>query len=138
MMMIYVFTNLTDLVWDGHGTLLLGHTIDWTTVSHYRSLLSLHHSEVALALQNLTALVAGGLGCYVAHVLHLDLVKDQLMFTVTQVLDLHSTIACIHWLSIDEEVDWCCGILHLDIEDDLFSFNTLLEVTHSLLEGIVV
>merc|ERR1719422_2090393 len=96
------------LVWDGHGTLLLGHPIDGATVAHDWSFR------------------------------HLDFVKNKLVLSITKILYFNSSITGVNRFSIDEEVNRRTRILDLNIENDFFSFNALFEVSHSLLEGIVI
>merc|ERR1719443_899863 len=73
-----------------------------------------------------------------ASISHLGLVDNQLVFSITKVLDFNSSIRSIHRLSIDKEVNWSIWILDLNIKDYLLSLDALLEVSHSLLESIVM
>ena len=78
----------------------------------------------------------GRLDLDVAHVLHLDVVEDELVLALAHVDILTPLIALANLAPIDVEVHWRPWILHLNIEHVLFSLNNIHKLLHSLDEAI--
>ena len=68
----------------------------------------------------------------------MNLVDDELMFAISKIFLLNATIGKVDRFAVDEEVYGSRGVFHFNIEDDLFPLHALLEVTHALLEAIVI
>ena len=78
----------------------------------------------------------GRLDLDVAHVLHLDVVEDELVLALAHVDILTPLIALANLAPIDVEVHWRPRVLHFNIEHVLFSLNNIHKLLHSLDEAI--
>merc|ERR1719305_713990 len=87
---------------------------------------------------DLISLVRGSFASDSSSISHFDVVNDQLVLAVSQVLDLESWVIRVDLLSVHVEVSWSGWVLELNIENDLLPLDTLFEVSHPLLEAVVI
>jgi len=60
------------------------------------------------------------------------------MLAISQILDFKSRVTSIDLLSVHVEVHGRSGVLDFHIEDNLLSLYTLFEISHTLLETVVI
>merc|ERR1719305_884693 len=87
---------------------------------------------------DLISLVRGSFASDSSSISHFDVVNDQLVLAVSQVLDLESWVIRVDLLSVHVEVSWSGWVLELNIENYLLPLDTLFEVSHPLLEAVVI